>query len=93
LSYQEIIISLNLMRLIVNPFNFSEDKKSEIKNAFQPVYSQTIQSIDRETKSQNRRSIDELIFRSIGLDTRYIEKVYFELNRMVSNRLCRANTF
>ena len=79
--------------LIVNPLNFSESKAIEIESAFRSIFSQNIQTIDKETKDQNRTLLDQLILHTIGLDIRGIEEVHFELNRMVSNRLNRAVTF
>jgi glycerol dehydrogenase-like iron-containing ADH family enzyme len=79
--------------LIVNPSNFSEGKAIDIKNAFQSICSQNAKSIDKETKDHNRNLLNELILQSIDLDIQGIEEIHFELNRMVSNRLNRANTF
>ena len=78
---------------MVNPKIFSEGKAIEIEEAFEKICGQHIQPVDKEAKNQNRNRLDELILQSIDLDKQEIQEIYYEVNRMVSNRLDRANTF
>ena len=79
--------------LVVNPKIFSEGKAIEIEEAFEKICGRDIQPIDKEAKNQNRNLLDELILQSIDLNKPEIQEIYYELIRMVSNRLDRANTF
>jgi hypothetical protein len=79
--------------LIVNPKIFSESKVIEIEEAFEKISRRNVQPVDQEAKNQNRNLFDELILQSIDLDKPEIQEIYYELIRMVSNRLDRANTF
>ena len=70
----------------------SRQDGSEITEAFAPVAKRTIRPIFQEILQKDRQHLDSIIGRKIGLKQYQIDKIYLEINNLVSARLKKAAT-
>jgi hypothetical protein len=72
---------------ILNPDLLSEQQKTDILTAFQPLKHRKIESIFVEVQNQDRINFDKTILRSFGIDKNLLESIYSLLTSSVDDRV------
>jgi hypothetical protein len=72
---------------ILNPDLLSEQQKTDILTAFQPLKHRIIESIFIEVQNQDRINFDKTILRSFGIDENLLESIYSLLTSSVDDRV------
>jgi hypothetical protein len=72
---------------ILNPDLLSEQQKTDILTAFQPLKYRKIESIFAEVQKQDRINFDKIILRSFGIDENLLESIYSLLTGSVDDRV------
>lgn len=71
----------------LNPSVLSEEQKTDIINAFNPLKHREIKSITEEIKMPDRIAFDKIILNSYGLHVSLLSNIYSLLSDSVSNRV------
>jgi hypothetical protein len=89
------VLDLNanyLKRLrILNPNLLSEQQKTDVLTAFQPLKHREIEPIFDEVKKQDRINFDKTILRSFEIDENLLDSIYSLLVTSVSDRVSMQN--
>jgi hypothetical protein len=72
---------------ILNPDLLSEQQKTNILNAFQPLKNREIEPIFTEVQKPDRINFDKTILRSFGMDERLLYNIYSLLTTSVNDRV------
>lgn len=72
---------------VLNPNLLSEESKTEIKNAFQPLKERPIQTIEEEIQRTDRINFDTIILRAFGIDEMILPNLYQILLSAVNDRV------
>jgi hypothetical protein len=76
---------------ILNPDLLSEQQKTDILVAFQPLKRRKIEQIFDEVQKQDRINFDRTILRSFGIDENLLDTIYSLLTTSVNNRVSMQN--
>lgn len=73
--------------LILNPEHISEEVKKELEKLFKKIKNREIKSVFDEIKMRDRKKIDSLILKSLGLEPKeYLPKIYKSLIDLINER-------
>jgi len=74
--------------LILNPELISNEDKKELKKLFNKIKKREIKSIFEEIKMEDRKKLDSLILKSLGLEPKiYLNKIYKSLTELINERI------
>jgi hypothetical protein len=76
---------------ILNPDLLSEQQKTDILTAFQPLKHREIESIFAEVQKPDRINFDRTILRSFGIDESLLDSIYSLLTTSVDDRVSMQN--
>ncbi|MDQ3712812.1 MAG: hypothetical protein M3388_11440 [Acidobacteriota bacterium] len=72
---------------VLNPNLLSEESKTEIRNAFQPLKERPIQTIAEEIQRADRRNFDAVVLHAFGIDETILPTLYQILSSAVNDRV------